>query len=110
MEGLIKGDIVATLFPFSNLKSVVRRPALVLSIIGEKDVILCQITKKENPRHNRVELDLRDMASGSLKLKSFIRPSKLFTIDKSLILYKIGHLKANKLEEVTGVLIKMFGG
>ena len=108
MEGFVKGDIVATLFPFSDLKSIIKRPALVLANLGGNDVILCQITKKERPDRNKLELNPNDIIGGNLKLKSFIRPSKLFTIDESLILYKIGTLRDNKLKDVIDTLIKIF--
>ena len=37
-----------------------------------------------------------------------IRPNRLFTAEKSIINYKIGTLKDNKLNEVTEKLIKIF--
>jgi len=46
MEGFVKGSVVVTPFPFSDLKSSIRRPALVVTKIKGDDFILCQITSK----------------------------------------------------------------
>lgn len=108
MERLVKGDVVAAHFPFSDLKSVIKRPALVLANLQGKDIILCQITKIEREDKNKIELNDEDLKSGSLKLKSFIRPSKLFTIEKSLISYRIGDLKDSKIKEVIEKVTRIF--
>jgi len=108
MERLVKGDVVVTSFPFSDLTSAIKRPALVLANLDERDIILCQITKRERLDKNKIELSFKDMKSGNLKVRSFIRASKLFTLDKSLILYKMGVLKEDKLKEVVTVLNKIF--
>lgn len=108
MERFVRGDIVAAHFPFSDLKSIIKRPALVLANLEGEDIILCQITKIERKDRTKIELNATDLKSGNLKLKSFIRPSRLFTLEKSLILYKIGALKENKLKEVVESLIKIF--
>ena len=37
-----------------------------------------------------------------------IRPNKLFTADKSIVLYKIGSLKESKIKEVENGIVDMF--
>jgi mRNA interferase MazF len=108
MERLVRGDIVVTPFPFSDLRSTLKRPALILANLEGKDAILCQITKIERKDENKIKLNPNNLKTGNLKLKSFIRPSKLFTLEKSLISYKLGSLKENKLSEVIETLIKIF--
>lgn len=46
MGKFVKGDIIVLPFPFSNLSSSKRRPALVLADVEGDDIILCQITSK----------------------------------------------------------------
>lgn len=46
MEGFVKGDIVVLPFPFSDLSSSKKRPALVLANLKGDDIILCQITSQ----------------------------------------------------------------
>ena len=100
MEKFVKGDIVITPFPFSDLKSLIKRPAFVVtSLIGE-DLILCQITSKKRPDPYQIMLEKKDFSDGGLNISSFIKPSILFTLRRSIILYKIGRANKNKIKEV----------
>jgi len=100
MEGFVKGDVVITPFPFSDLSSSVKRPALVIATLKGDNVILCQITTKERPDPYKTDLTINDFKIGGLKINSFIMPSILSTIRKSIILYKSGRLNENKIKEV----------
>lgn len=44
MGKFVKGDIVIVPFPFSDLSSSKKRPAMVISDLKGDDIILCQIT------------------------------------------------------------------
>ena len=44
MERLVTWDIVVVPFPFADLSSVRRRPALILSNLEGDDIIICKIT------------------------------------------------------------------
>ena len=89
MEKLVKGDIVVLPFPYSDLSSSKRRPALVISILEGDDVMLCQITSKQRADKYSIDLKDNDFRQGKLSLDSYIRPNRIFTADKSIILYKI---------------------
>jgi len=45
--------------------------------------------------------------SGSISLESLIRPNKIFTADKDIILYKIGHLSNTKIAEVINSIVSL---
>ncbi len=107
MEGFVKGDVVVTPFPFSDLKSSVKRPALVVATLKGDDVILCQITSKEHPDPYQITLNKDDFSDGSLKTNSFIKTSILFTLRKSIILYKVGRINKNKIKEVEDKICKI---
>ena len=107
MEGFIKGDIVVIPFPFSDLSTTKRRPALVLSEIKGEDVILCQITSQDISDDYAIPLLLDDYKEGSLNQVSNIRPNRLFTADQRLILYKAGQIKNEKYNEVVAELITL---
>ena len=46
MGRFVKGDVVVTPFPFSNLQDAKRRPALVVATFTGDDVLLYQITSQ----------------------------------------------------------------
>jgi mRNA interferase MazF len=104
----MRGDIVVVPFPFSNLHGSKRRPALVLADDGGNDLVLCQITSQNIKDNFAVRITPND-TNGKLLVDSNVRPNKLFTIDKSIILYKIGMLSGNKLASVQTKLSVLFG-
>ena len=93
MEKLVKGDVVVLPFPFSDLSSSKKRPALIVASLTGDDFILSQITSEERFDNYSITLNDKDFKQGSLNQTSRIRPNKLFTADKSIILYKIGSIK-----------------
>ncbi len=107
MERLIKGDIVVVPFPFSDLSDFKKRPALVISTLKGDDLILCQITSQNISDEYAITLSNKDLSSGNLKRKSNIRPNRIFTSDKKIILYKVGYLRENKLNQVIEKIIEI---
>jgi mRNA interferase MazF len=107
MAGFVKGDVVVVPFPFSNLSDSKRRPALVLSRLEGDDLILCQITSQQIRDRYAISLGERDFASGSLKQASNVRPNRIFTADRALVLYRIGSLTPIKLGEVVEHLVEI---
>lgn len=108
MGKFVKGDVVVIPFPFSDLSSSKRRPAIILADWQGDDVILAQITSKLKKDPFVIMLEPSDIVEGTLSQSSYIRPNKLFTADSSMILYKIGQLRTEKLEEVIQSVIKLF--
>jgi mRNA interferase MazF len=101
----IKGDVVVVPFPFSDLSEAKKRPALVLANLAGDDLILCQITSQNIKDSYSIPIDEEHFAAGSLNRKSNIRPNRLFTADKKIILYKVGHLKKEKIAEIINKII-----
>jgi mRNA interferase MazF len=108
MERFVKGDVVVLPFPFSDLSSTKRRPALVLIPLQGKDVIVCPITSQRRNNNWNLDLEETDFESGSLKRASSLRLSHLFTTDISSIVYRVGNLSKFKLNEVFEALAKLF--
>ena len=107
MAEFIKGDIVVIPFPFSNLSKVKKRPAFVVSELAGDDVILCQITSQTIKDKYSISLSKNDFVTGNLLVKSNIRPNRIFTADKNIILYKVGNIKENKIREVINKVIEI---
>ncbi|MBD2293334.1 type II toxin-antitoxin system PemK/MazF family toxin [Anabaena sphaerica FACHB-251] len=107
MAEFIKGDIVIVPFPFSDLTQTKRRPALVIATLQGNDLILCQITSQSVSDMYAIGLDNSDFNSGGLSQPSNIRPNRLFTADKQIILYKAGQIKSEKLTEVINKILEI---
>ncbi len=98
MERFVRGDVVIINFPFSNLLRLKRRPALILKIPKGDDVIVSQITGKSYEYPVEIIIDKNDFKYGELRVTSYLRIDKIFSLEKSLIAYKIGSLKQEKFD------------
>ena len=101
------GDIVVLPFPFSDLSESKIRPAVVLARANKNDWILCQITSNPYGDAQAIVIDKTDFKSGMLRLKSYARPSKLFTANEKLIVAIEGTLKPEKLAEIRYAIISL---
>lgn len=108
MEAFMKGDVVVVPFPFSDLSSSKKRPTLVTASLDSEDIILCQITGEDRIESYSIMLDDPGFKQGGLKVSSIIRPNRLFTADKSIILYKVGSIKNHKMKQVEKEIINIF--
>jgi mRNA interferase MazF len=105
-------DVVLVPFPFTDRRSVKRRPALVLSSETELQsrvghTVLAMITSQETPAWPG-DVSLRDLDAAGLPHASKVR-MKIFTLDDRLILKKLGALSEADQKDVTKVLKKTLG-
>ncbi len=100
MGKFVVGDVVVTAFPFSDLSSSKRRPALVLAEVEFGDLILCQITSKSYSSKTAIAIATADFALGGLPIVSYARPDKLFTADATLIDRSAGILKDMTIKKI----------
>lgn len=107
MAGFVKGDIVVVPFPFSDLTTTKRRPALVIANLEGNDLILCQITSQQIKDKYAVTINDGDFKFSTLNQISNVRPNKIFTADNRIILYSIARLKSDKMNEVIDVIINI---
>jgi mRNA interferase MazF len=66
---------------------------------------VCQITSKAKTDSFALPLETHDFISGGLPIDSFIRPNKIFTADKNIILFIAGHLTDTKINDVINAVI-----
>jgi mRNA interferase MazF len=101
-----QGDIIITNFPFTSLKGSKIRPALIISN-GEfnrgVDVILLGIFGTKSIYSQ--EIKQKELALGHLNKTSYIRFSNLFTLEKDLILKKIGALSQEGITKISKQLV-----
>jgi mRNA interferase MazF len=103
----MKGDIVVIPFPFSDLSGSKRRPALVIADLAGEDMVLCQITSVARNDDYAVPIDTADFESGTLPVKSFVRPSKIFTASRQLVLYSACRLQPEKMRKITAEIVRI---
>lgn len=101
-----RGDVVLIPFPFSDLTSMKKRPALVISndcVNSSNDRICCPVTSKQ-PVHG-IKID--SLSSGSLPLKSWIKTNKILTVSKNLVTKKFGTISQSQQDRVFEEVINL---
>lgn len=107
MGRFVKGDVVVVPFPFSDLSSAKRRPALVLAELEKDDRILCQITSRPVGDQDALPLDQADFEVGGLRQASNVRPNRLFTADSRLMLYSAGKVHTDTLSRIVDRVVEI---
>ena len=99
-------DVILVPFPLTNLASQKIRPALQLSNATDADVIFCAISTK---KHSGFDITIAPTNKNGLKRISYIRTNKIATIEKQLVLAKLGTLETACTQSVKKKLLKIFG-
>jgi len=100
-----KGDIVLIPFPFTDLTGNKNRPAVIL-IESENDVAVCFITTQLKWQ-SAYDIPVKPTELNGLKKPSLIRLSKLATIDKELIIGRLGVLDDQYQKRLNSNLIRL---
>jgi len=100
-------DIVLVPFPYSDLTGAKRRPALIISNskLNGEDFVCCLITSK---KQKEFEIKKSFMVGGSLPFKSWAKPHRIFTIDKRVVVKKLGSIKNNFYKDIVNKISSYF--
>jgi mRNA interferase MazF len=105
-----KWDIVLVPFPFTDLTTTKKRPALIISPneYNEKyDVVIAFITSKLDLEHRIGDYKIQEWKKSNLPKPSMLR--MIFaTIDNSIIIKKLGRLSENDVKEFSELLVNFF--
>jgi len=101
-----KGNIVLIPFPFSDLSGAKNRPAVVL-IETDEDVTIAFITTQLKWK-SEFDVLLPPSEMNGLKKISLIRLNKMATIDKELVLGRLGSLDEPSIRLLNQNLIRIF--
>ena len=104
-------DVVVVPFPFTDSSRSKRRPALVLSQAADfgnsiEHTVLAMITSQKNEPWP-LDVVIKNKKSSGLAAPSVVR-MKLFTLDETFILRKIGYLSKVDQTRVKENLLKLF--
>ena len=108
MGSFAVGDVVLLAFPYADFSAFKIRPALVVGKAEFNNFITCQITSKATTSKKAVQLTDKEFSSGGLKIDSYIRPDKLFTVEQSVIQAKAGALQDNKTRQIKTSIREIF--
>ena len=107
-----KGDIVLVKFPFTNISGEKLRPALIITEESKfKDFILAIITTQFDQMEKYDMLltaDSKDFQKTGLKRESLLKLNKLTTLNKRMIVGKIGILTKELMNQVDNNLKDLF--
>ena len=102
-----QGSLVLVPFPFTNLTSFKKRPAIVVSPNWfnyiQEDIVLIAVTSSiSQPMNKKVEILLskENVSEGAIPRESLVKISKIFTCHKDIIKKKVAVIKEEKLNEI----------
>ena len=106
------GDLVLVPFPFLDLKTAKRRPALVLTSFQPKPLpdfsIIAMVTSQLEGEILPGDYLLQKWESAGMLHPSKIRLAKLVSIENQLFLKKLGRLQSEDLKECEQLLHQIF--
>ncbi len=104
-----KSEIILLPFPFTDFSSSKKRPVLLLTKPNlQGDFLAAQITSQSGYDFSLL-LEQDDLILGTLPKTSFIRYDKLVTLNKSLIVHRIGQLSDSSFLRVKQAICLNFG-
>jgi mRNA interferase MazF len=94
------GDILLIKFPFTNLTKAKKRPVLVIQSENELGDFICfQITSKSTS-DNLVEIETENLNDGVLKLVSYVKYDKCFTLNSEIIDKKLASVNKEFIQKI----------
>lgn len=107
-----KHDVVLVPFPFADLSTKKKRPALVLKKIvsrGVGNLVICaMITSQVGGERLEGDILLEQWQEAGLLHASKLRLAKIVTLDEKLVLKKMGRLNTKDIKTVKVVFLEMF--
>lgn len=108
------GDVVLVRFPFADVTTAKKRPALVLATTTRATryrlVTLAMITSQVEALKLEGDVSLEDWKATGLLHPSLLRLAKVATIDAELIDKKIGRLSTKDLTAARRAFRRVFAG
>lgn len=109
-----QGEILLIPIPFTDLSSNKRRPVLVLSndYYNSKtdDIIVAAITSNILSKGYSISITNDDLVEGNLKMDSFIRVDKIYTLAQGIVVKKFGKVNGEIIDKAKGKIIEIIDG
>jgi mRNA interferase MazF len=101
-----KGDLVLIPFPFTDLSGNKLRPAVILADYGQ-DVVVAFITSQTHKK-DKMDMLLEPSIQNGLKKTSIIKVGKIATLEKTLLVGKLGTLNSEEVAALDDNLHQLF--
>ncbi len=113
MTGCEFGDVILVPFPFTDQTSAKKRPAVVVSSAAyhrdRPDVILMAVTSRPPSGSRAGEVVVARWREAGLLKPSVVKPV-LATVERGLLIRRLGRLADEDLELLRGALRAVLGG
>ncbi|MEA1880083.1 MAG: type II toxin-antitoxin system PemK/MazF family toxin [Campylobacterota bacterium] len=95
-----KGDVVLIKFPFTDLKQSKKRPVLLVQDANDLGDFVCFQITSNSRQVNTSKIEDNHIKSGELKLKSYIKYDKCFTLNVQTIDKKLASVNTTYMHKV----------
>lgn len=106
------GDLVLVPFPFTDLKTTKKRPALILSIVPSQIlptlVIVAMVTSQREGEKINGDYDIVSWKEAGLLHPSKLRLAKLVSLEEGLIQKKLGALSQEDRKNASKLIQDLF--
>lgn len=106
------GDVILVPFPFTDQTTTKKRPSVIVSStnyqLQRSDLILIAVTSQSNPANSFGEMTITEWKAAGLIKPSIIKPV-LTTIDKNLVIRKLGELQKIDAQALFNILQVILG-
>lgn len=106
------GDVILVPFPFTDQTTTKRRPAVVISsdayVQQRPDLLILAITSQQRPLQTVGEASLQHWQQAGLIKPSVFKPL-VTTIERRLVIKKLGKLQSDDRTTLSRVLSDIFG-
>lgn len=112
MTAYERGDVVLVPFPFTDQTTIKKRPAVVISSTNynnaSSDIVIMAITSQTEKTFGIGECMIKNWNEAGLLKSSSIKPA-ISTIEKKLVLKKLGKLSSEDLSTMDMALKEFLG-
>ena len=106
---LKRSDIVQIPFPFSDQMQQKRRPVLLLTAPDAFGDFLAAAITSQAGHDDAVLLQDEDLVEGRLPKASWVRATKLFSLNRDSVVVTLGNLKSEAFERIHGEICVRLG-
>ena len=104
-------EMILIPIPFSDLKSMKRRPVIVISnnIYNQKtqDIIVVAVTSNLERKDYTIPITQDNIEEGTLPTDSMIRVDKIYSLSRSIVVKRFGSINQETFDEIVDVLNRL---